>query len=249
MKRVDYYFWVNSDWAYLGVARLEAIAARHNATVDYRPVDLPYVYSQTGGVPLSQRAPERQAYREVKLRRWYARLGLKINVTPKFTCQNGDLASCMVIAAKRQGMNVVVLSKAIGHAERLDEQDISSSDRLISIAQSVGLDGASLWRDAEGVGVRGLDMDHTQQTIQTDVFGLPSYVYRCELFWDKTIWISRSPRSVPMSGSTELVMRLKQVGLQIDSPRFINPARAHPRLFWAYLRFIDRRIDGPHRTW
>ena len=27
MKRIDYYFWVNSDWAYLGADRLEAIAA------------------------------------------------------------------------------------------------------------------------------------------------------------------------------------------------------------------------------
>ena len=183
MNRIDYYFWVNSDWAYLGADRLEAIAARHDATVDYKPVDLPYVYSQTGGVLLSQRSPERQAYREVELRRWCARLGLKINTTPKFMCPNGDLASCMVIAAKQQGLNVAGLSRAIGYAEWVNEQDISSPDTLISIAQSVGMDGVSLLRGAEGVGVRGLYMDYTQQAIQAGVFGSPSYVYHCELFW------------------------------------------------------------------
>ena len=183
MKRIDYYFWVNSDWADLGADRLEAIAARHGATVDYKPVDLPYVYSQTGGVLLSQRSPERQAYREAELRRWCARLGLKINLTPKFMCPNGDLASCMVIAAKQQGLNVAALSRAIGYAEWVNEQDISSPDTLISIAQSVGMDGMNLLRDAESVGVRGLYMDYTQQAIQVGVFGSPSYVYQCELFW------------------------------------------------------------------
>ena len=39
MKTIDYYFWLNSDWAYLGADRLEALAARHQARIRYLPVD------------------------------------------------------------------------------------------------------------------------------------------------------------------------------------------------------------------
>ena len=56
MKTIDYYFWMNSDWAYLGADRLEALAARHQARIRYLPVDLPDVYARTGGVLLGQRA-------------------------------------------------------------------------------------------------------------------------------------------------------------------------------------------------
>lgn len=70
MKQIEYYFWINSDWAYLGADRLEQIAQRHGATILYRPVDLPHVYSRTGGVVLEKRAKERQAYRIAELKRW-----------------------------------------------------------------------------------------------------------------------------------------------------------------------------------
>lgn len=48
-KAIDYYFWINSDWAYLGHGRLVELAKRQGAAINYMPVDLPYVYSQTGG--------------------------------------------------------------------------------------------------------------------------------------------------------------------------------------------------------
>ena len=33
MKTIDYYFWMNSDWAYLGADRLEALARRQGAAI------------------------------------------------------------------------------------------------------------------------------------------------------------------------------------------------------------------------
>ena len=84
MKTIDYYFWMNSDWAYLGADRLEALAARHQARIRYLPVDLPDVYARTGGVLLGQRAPERQAYRVTELARWCRKLGIHVNPTPAY---------------------------------------------------------------------------------------------------------------------------------------------------------------------
>ena len=61
--RIDYYFWHMSDWAYFGHPRLEQIADRQGVSIDYRPVDLPYIYTRTGGILLPLRSKERQDYR------------------------------------------------------------------------------------------------------------------------------------------------------------------------------------------
>jgi 2-hydroxychromene-2-carboxylate isomerase len=183
MKQIDYYFWINSDWAYLGGERLIAIAQRHDAVINYMPVDLPYVYSRTGGIVLSQRAPERQAYRVAELKRWCARLDIPVNPTPRYMCPNGDLASCMVIAAKRRKGPVGALAQAILHAEWVAEQNISSPSTLLAVADELGLDGDALLAEAQTQVVRDEYRRYTDQAIAAGVFGSPSYLYRGELFW------------------------------------------------------------------
>jgi 2-hydroxychromene-2-carboxylate isomerase len=183
MKQIDYYFWINSDWAYLGGERLIEIEQRHGAVINYMPVDLPYVYSRTGGMLLSQRALERQAYRVTELARWCARLGIAVNPMPRYMCPNGDLASCMVIAAKRCNGLVGPLSQAILRAEWVAEQDISAPSTLLAIADQLHLDGAALLAEAQTQAVRDDYTRYTDDAIKAGVFGSPSYVYRGALFW------------------------------------------------------------------
>ncbi len=45
---IDYYFWMNSDWAYLGADRLDALARRQGVEIRHKPVNLPEVYARTG---------------------------------------------------------------------------------------------------------------------------------------------------------------------------------------------------------
>lgn len=183
MKRIDYYYWINSDWAYLGNDRLEEIASRHGADLNYLPVDLPHVYSRTGGVLLSQRSKERQAYREAELARWCRRLGIHVNPTPRFMCPNGDLASCVVIAAKLAGLSLAPLSQAILRAEWVDEQDISSEATLAHVIDSVGYDSLNLLIDARTPTVTAEYRSYTRRAISAGVFGSPSYVFDGEVFW------------------------------------------------------------------
>src|ERR1700761_5924292 len=117
MKRIDYYFWINSDWAFLGADRLEMIAAKHRAELNYMPVDLPQVYARTGVILLSKRAPERQRYRIAELARFCRQLDIHVNPLPRYMCPNGDLASRVVIAAKHRQLSLLTLTKALFRAE------------------------------------------------------------------------------------------------------------------------------------
>src|SRR5689334_25418302 len=82
-KHVDYYVSLNSLWTYLGSKRFEDIARKHHAHVTIWPVDFGSVFAVSGGLPLPKRAPQRQAYRMMELKRWRDQLGVKLNLEPK----------------------------------------------------------------------------------------------------------------------------------------------------------------------
>jgi len=180
---IDYYFWMNSDWAYLGADRLEALAHRQGVQIRYKPVDLPNVYARTGGILLGQRATERQAYRVTELQRWCRKLGIHVNAQPAYMCPNADLASCIVIAAGEAGLPVASLYKAILHAQWCEERDISDQATLREIVQKQNLDAQRLLHDAWLPSIVQRYRSYTDEAVAAGVFGSPSYVYCGELFW------------------------------------------------------------------
>ena len=83
-KTIDYFFATVSPWTYLGHDRLVALAKQHGAQIAVKPMNLGDIFPVSGGLPLSKRAPQRQAYRLVELERWSQFLGKPINIAPKF---------------------------------------------------------------------------------------------------------------------------------------------------------------------
>ncbi|SSW72206.1 2-hydroxychromene-2-carboxylate isomerase [Achromobacter veterisilvae] len=183
MKTIDYYFWMNSDWAYLGADRLEALAQRQGAAIRYLPVDLPDVYARTGGILLGRRSPERLAYRVAELARWCRKLGIHVNPQPAHMCPDAGLASRIVIAADQAGLPVAALYKAILKAEWCDEQDISDAATLRAILLRQGLDAPALLAAAARPEARAAYRRNTDAAVEAGVFGSPAYVYRGEVFW------------------------------------------------------------------
>src|SRR4029079_19397154 len=77
-RSVEYLFTPVSPFTYLGHERFVAMAGRHGVSIDVKPIDLGPVFAVSGGLPLKQRAPQRQAYRLVELARWSKHLGLPL---------------------------------------------------------------------------------------------------------------------------------------------------------------------------
>ena len=51
MTQIDYYLATISPFTYLAGTELEAIAARHGASITYRPFDIMACFARTGGTP------------------------------------------------------------------------------------------------------------------------------------------------------------------------------------------------------
>lgn len=185
MERVvDYYFTPASPWSYLGHERFRAIAARHGAAVVVKPIDLGEVFPVSGGLPLPKRAPQRQAYRLVELRRWRDYLGIPINVQPRFGASSIEAASYWIIAALEDGAESALdLSGAVMRARWAEERDIADKATLAEIARSVDLDPVQLEARAASPATAERYAALTREAIDRSVFGAPTYVYRDEPFW------------------------------------------------------------------
>ena len=47
-QNVDYYFSMQSPWAYIGHAPFMEVVRRHDVNVTYKPISLPDVFAKTG---------------------------------------------------------------------------------------------------------------------------------------------------------------------------------------------------------
>ena len=180
---IDYYDAMSSPWTYLGHRRFEALARRHGLTIRHKPMDLLKVWSVSGGLPLKQRALQRQAYRHSELKRWSEILQVPCKLEPAFHPVADRRACYMVIAAMRQGLDWSKLTHAILRAVWVEDRNIADHPTLAAIADECGLDGTSLLAATEDKAVKIEYETNTEEAIRIGVFGAPTYVYEGELFW------------------------------------------------------------------
>ncbi|WP_420347222.1 2-hydroxychromene-2-carboxylate isomerase [Pelagibius sp.] len=182
-KVIDYYLTVISPWTYLGSQRFAEIAQKHRAEVRVTPINFGTVFPRTGGLPLAKRAPERQAYRMVELKRWRAYLGVEINLEPAFFPAPETTAACMVIAAGQGGGRPLELAQAFGRAVWEQNRNIAEVGTCEAIAAETGHHALDLLAKALDPAVRQRYAEQTEAAIARGVFGAPTYVYKDEIFW------------------------------------------------------------------
>ncbi len=191
---VDYYFTPVSPWTHLGHARFVQLLRERAASVSVLPVDYGQIFPVSGGLPLPKRAPQRQAYRLVELRRFAEHLDMPMKVQPKFFPVSADLASKLIVAADQaQGaMAALDLAGRCGRAVWEEERDLADADTLATLLAEAGLPGALL-EAAARPGVAEAFADNTRRAIDAGVFGAPSYVIDGEIFWgqDRLDFVAR----------------------------------------------------------
>jgi len=103
MAHIDSYFSTLSPYIYLTGTRLEEIAAKHGATINYKPLDIMALFGRTGGTPPKDRHISRIEYRAQELLRQSKNLGMAFNLQPAYWPTNAAPSSYAVIAAIQDG--------------------------------------------------------------------------------------------------------------------------------------------------
>ncbi len=141
MAHIDYYFATISPFTYLTGTRPAEIAAKHGATITYKPLDIMALFGRTGGTPPKDRHPNRQEYRLQDMRRRAALLGMPLNLKPMFWPTNPAPSSYAIIAAQAAGGgDLAALVAGITKACWADEKDISQDDVITACLEAAGFD-------------------------------------------------------------------------------------------------------------
>lgn len=184
MAHIDCFLSTISPYAYLAGRRLEEIAARHGASVTYKPVDLMALFARTGGVAPKDRHESRKAYRLQELRRQSVKAGLPLNLQPAFWPVNAAPSNYAVIAAQAaapQGGDLGGLIHGFHRACWAEERDISDAGVIADVMQAAGFDPA--------IADRGMMMAadtytaNLEEAVARGVFGAPFYIVAEERFW------------------------------------------------------------------
>jgi len=182
---VDYYFAPQSPWAYLGHQRFQNILQKSGASVRVMPIDLGgKVFPISGGLPLGQRAPQRQSYRLTELARFSKWLGAPLHLKPTFFPVSGDDAAKLIIAVDMTaGANAAMaITGAILSAVWSQQRNIADEKTLVELLKEQNLP-ASCLEQAYSQAAQERYETYTQMAIDAGVFGAPSYVLNDEIFW------------------------------------------------------------------
>ena len=182
-RQIDYYFSIQSPWAYIGHALFENVAKANDLKVNYKPVTLGEVFAETGGLPLAKRHPARQRYRFVELQRWRDKRGLQFHFKPKHWPFNARLADGTVMAAIEAGHNPEPFLRRAYKGVWEQQLDLGDVATITKLADESGLPGAKIVARAASDNISAMYNKNRDSAIAAGVFGSPAWVLDGEVFW------------------------------------------------------------------
>ena len=183
MNTLHYYFALMSPFTFLGHDELLGIIDGEDVQVQFYPLKVGPLFAASGGVPVGQRPPQRQAYRLAELRRWSARKEIPLNVQPKHFPVDETLAACCVLVLQEQGLSPWDF---IGRAHRVvwtEDRNLSDPAIVEELLTASGHDADTTLALARSETTLGAYAACTDAAIEAGVFGAPTYVMDGELLW------------------------------------------------------------------
>ena len=175
MAHIDYYFATISPFSYLAGMRMEEVAAKHGATITYKPLDIMALFGRTGGTAPKDRHISRIEYRLIELERQAKEVGMDLNMKPAHWPTNMAPSSYALIAAQNAGGgDVGKVAFALLRSCWVDDKDISQDDVIKACLEEGGFDpslaDSGLLEGAETYAA------NLEQAVDAGVFGAPFYV-------------------------------------------------------------------------
>ncbi|WP_299295146.1 2-hydroxychromene-2-carboxylate isomerase [uncultured Tateyamaria sp.] len=175
MPHIDYYFATLSPYAYLAGNRFEVVAAKHDVTVTYKPLDIMALFSRTGGTPPKDRHINRIEYRAQELVRQAKKYEMPFNLKPAHWPTNAAPSSYAIIAAQNAGGgDLGALVQGVLRAVWAEDKDIAQDDVVKSCLEAAGFDpslaDSGLLSGAETYAA------NLEEAIDKGAFGAPFYI-------------------------------------------------------------------------
>ena len=180
---IDFYFDFSSPYGYFAAQKIDALAAKHGRTVDWRPILLGAIFRATGGAPLTQ-VPLKGPYSQRDFARSARFHGLPDFHTPAvFPIASQAPARIVLWAKARDPADGARVAKALYHAYFVDGRDISQADAAAAVAGEAGFDAAAARAAVDDPAIKDALKREVEAALAAGVFGSPFIVVDGEPFW------------------------------------------------------------------
>ena len=185
MKTIEYFYSAHSAYAYIGTATLYELCERHGCRLQHKPFTLSPVVEASGAVPFKDRTDAHEDYyfgREIQ--RWAEYRGVPImQRRPTHHDNSLDLVNGLLVAAIGSGLDIDALSATVLREHWVSDIDLNDRGCLVSVLGSLGIEPEPLLSEALSEKYQTAHQQNTQEAIQRNLFGSPTYVFDDEVFY------------------------------------------------------------------
>jgi 2-hydroxychromene-2-carboxylate isomerase len=180
---IDFYFDFSSPYGYFAASRIEALAAKHDRSVDWHPVLLGVVFKTTGGMPLPM-IPMKGAYSLHDFERTARFHRIPYNKPSAFPLPTQAAARAMLWVRTALGdAKAVEFAKAVYRAYFVDGINIGEPSAVAQIGSGIGIDPAALTEGLNSEPIKDKLKADVAQAMARGVFGSPFMIADGESFW------------------------------------------------------------------
>jgi 2-hydroxychromene-2-carboxylate isomerase len=180
---IDFYFDFSSPYGYLASEKIEALAAEHGRSVNFRPVLLGVVFKQTGATPLTQ-VPLKGDYSRRDMERSARFHGIAdFRMPTKFPIPSQAAARIVLWTQQRDAAVAASVVHALYRALFVEDKDISDPDIAVAVAATCGVDAAAARAAIDDPAIKDALKRANEDAIAKGVFGSPYIIVDGEPFW------------------------------------------------------------------
>jgi 2-hydroxychromene-2-carboxylate isomerase len=176
---IEFYWDAVSPYTYLASTQIDAVAARHGARVQWKPVLLGGVFEASGNKPPIS-VPAKGKYMGRDLKQWAAHYGIPFAFPKNFPASS--LAAQRVACALPEAQ-VGAWAQATMNAYWGRGDDISQPDTLKALAAGLGLDGDALLAQTQDPAIKERLKQNTAEAVERGAFGAPTFFIGKIMFW------------------------------------------------------------------
>jgi 2-hydroxychromene-2-carboxylate isomerase len=179
---VEIAFDVVCPYAYLASTRIEAIAARHGASLRWEPILLGGVFRAIGQTddPNATMSDAKRRHVDLDLRRWAAHFDVPL--VRRADHPRRSVTAMRAICATPESDRTKAIH-ALFAAYHARGEDIAERAVVQAALDRAGLDGAALLARTDDADVKDDLRARTARAVERGVFGVPAMFVGGELYW------------------------------------------------------------------
>ena len=180
---IEFWFDFSSPYGYLASQKIDALAARHGRSVDWRPMLLGVAFRQSGQAPLTQ-IPLKGDYARRDFERSARFHGIDdFRMPANFPIPSQAPARIVLWTKARDPALAVKAAKALYRAYFAEGLDISNPDVAADVAARAGVDRAGARAAVDDPAVKDMLKREVDGGVARGVFGSPFVFVDGEPFW------------------------------------------------------------------